>query len=500
MGDSAVGNLSAALSDSRRRGTALEDGERRVSYEELESLIAEERRWLVTSGGERFAVLGDNGTGWAITDLALHLGDMVSVPVPAYFTASQVWHVLDDAGVDAVLAEDNVAARDLLRGWRVVGVSGRTGFTLFRRALDPAQRPSLPPGTAKITYTSGSTGSPKGVCLSARQLELVAQSLAGATSSLEIRRHLCLLPLATLLENVAGILAPLLAGAHSILPATSRSGMSYAGVDPARLLGVVAASRPESLVLVPELLQLLVGAAERGWAVPDSMKFVAVGGASVAPELLERAAAAGLPVYEGYGLSECASVVCLNRPGARRPGSVGRPLPHASLRIDADGELCVSGATMLGYLGDSPIEPGAELRTGDVGEVDEDGYVYVRGRLRNVFITSYGRNVEPEWVEREFAQQPGIRHAMVFGEARPYPVALVSPLDQSLPAAVLQRAVLAANSRLPEYARVRRWAAVPGGFSFDNGLLTANGRLRRPAILERHGGLIDSLYRDEIAS
>jgi acyl-CoA synthetase (AMP-forming)/AMP-acid ligase II len=155
---------------------------------------------------------------------------------------------------------------------------------------------------------------------------------------------------------------------------------------------------------------------------------------------------------------------------------------------------------MLGYLGDPPRGPGAELRTGDLGEIDGEGYVYVRGRRRNVFITSYGRNVEPEWVERELAQQPGVRHVMVFGEARPYAVALVSPLDASVPAGVLQRAVLAANSRLPEYARVRRWASVPGGFAFDNGLLTANGRLRREEILERHGGLIDSLYRDEIAS
>ena len=92
--------------------------------------------------------------------------------------------------------------------------------------------------------------------------------------------------------------------------------------------------------------------------MPPSLKFVAVGGASVAVELLERAAAVGLPVYEGYGLSECASVVCLNTPAARRPGSVGRPLPHARVRVDADGQLMVSGVTMRGYLGDPPRTAG----------------------------------------------------------------------------------------------------------------------------------------------
>jgi long-subunit acyl-CoA synthetase (AMP-forming) len=473
--------------------TALDDGRNAIGYLELAAMVAEEGDWLA-SHGERFALLADNGIGWAIADLALHTRELPCVPLPGFFTAGQVQHALDDAGVDCLLTDDPRRVRQLLDGWHTVGASGRSGFALFRRQLDPALRPALPLGTAKITYTSGSTGQPKGVCLGGTQLDTIARSLAEATRTLDIERHLCLLPLATLLENVAGIYAPLLAEATCLLPPASVTGMSYAGPDAQRLLGCITESEPQSLVLVPELLRLLVAAAERGWRVPQSLQFVAVGGAPVSVELLERAEKARLPVFEGYGLSECASVVCLNRPNARRRGSVGRPLPHARVRIADAGQVMVSGVTMLGYLGQPPRRADEEWATGDLGEIDADGYVYVRGRLRNIYITSLGRNVAPEWVEREIVQQPGIRHAMVHGEAQPYAVALVEPMNEGVTDAEIDRGIAAANARLPEYAQVRHWARAPEPFTFQNGLLTSNGRLRRDAILERHGALLAPLY------
>ena len=471
---------------------ALDDGRRTAGYDELETLTAEEGEWLAASG-ERFALLADNGLGWAVADLAMHRQQLPCVPLPGFFSPAQWRHALNDAGIDCLLTDDPARLGELLAGWRAAGVSKRSGLAMFRRRLDPAARRPLPPGTARITYTSGSTGSPKGVCLSAQQLDAVAQSLALATASLGIERHLCLLPLATLLENIAGIRVPLLAGATCLLPPASTTGMSYAAPQPDRLLGSIAAFRPESLVLVPELLRLLVAATEGGWEVPDSLRFVAVGGAPVSAGLLERAEAVGLPVFEGYGLSECASVVCLNTPEARRRGSVGRPLAHARVRLDDGGQIMVSGVTLLGYLGDDRRDPGSEWATGDLGEVDADGYVYVRGRLGNVFITSLGRNIAPEWVERELTQQPGVRHAMVHGEGRPWSVALVSAAGAGVDDALIEQGIAAANARLPDYARVRHWARVPETFSFENGLLTPNGRLRRREILQRYGELLDGL-------
>jgi long-subunit acyl-CoA synthetase (AMP-forming) len=216
----------------------------------------------------------------------------------------------------------------------------------------------------------------------------------------------------------------------------------------------------------------------------------------VSLELLRQARAAGLPVFQGYGLSECASVVCLNTPTHDRPGSVGRPLPHAKVRIDEHREICVSGATMSGYLG-APGEQGSEIRTGDLGEIDAEGFLYVRGRAKNMFITSMGRNVTPEWVERELTCEPAIAHAMVSGEARPYPVALIST-TAAVPAQTIERSIESANARLPDYAQVRRWARFPETPSVANGLLTSNGRLRRHDIIARHGALLDSLYEHEI--
>ena len=491
-------SLATATSAARSR-VAIDDGHQGVDYERLDELVEEEADWLAASG-ERFALLADNGLGWAIADLALHREMLPSVPLPGFFTPGQIRHALDDAGIDGLLTDDPSRMRDLLPGWRSAGLSGRTGLALFRRQLDASTRPSLPPGTAKVTYTSGSTGAPKGVCLGTAQLDAIARSLARATESLGIERHLCLLPLATLLENIAGIHAPLLAGATCLLPSAEVTGMSYAGPDVSRLLACISSSRPDSVVLVPELLRLLVSAAERGWKVPDSLRFVAVGGASVSVDLLARAESLGLPVFEGYGLSECASVVCLNTPDAQRRGSVGRPLPHARVRVADDGQIMVSGVTLLGYLGEVPRRAGEEWATGDLGEIDADGYVYVRGRIRNVFITSFGRNVAPEWLEREIAQHPGVRHVMVHGEARPYAVAIVSASRESTDDATIDRAIAAANAALPEYAQVRRWLRAPEPFSFDNGLLTSNGRLRRPEIVQRHGDLLDAMYRGGIDS
>jgi long-subunit acyl-CoA synthetase (AMP-forming) len=270
--------------------------------------------------------------------------------------------------------------------------------------------------------------------------------------------------------------------------------MSYGGVDVTKLLGVMTTTQPESLILVPELLQLLVRAVSQGWPAPASLKFMAVGGAVVSALLLEEATALRLPVYQGYGLSECGSVVCLNTPGANRLGSAGKPLPHVRVRCDEHGQIHVRGSAMNGYLGAISESAPEEIATGDLGEIDDDGFLWIKGRLRNVFITSLGRNVSPEWIERELTHETYIRHALAIGEARPFPVALIAPARPDIDSGSIARAVARANTRLPDYARVRRWAVMPEPPTLNNGLLTANGRLRREHVLARFADIIDALY------
>ncbi len=448
-----------------------------ISYARLLEAIAERRGVLEAVGARRVALALDNGPQWALWDLALLAGGQVCVPLPGFFSPTQQMHVLDSAGIDTLIVDPAAASATLFAGFVPVapGILQRT----------PPQLPALPAGTAKITYTSGSTGQPKGVCLSAAAQLAVAHSVAQIGEGGAVERHLGVLPLATLLENIAGLYAGLMAGARvELLPMRTIGFSGGGGFDPARFLQTLHAHRPHSLILLPQMLLALVGAAEQGHALPAGLRFVAVGGGQVSPRLLQRAEALGLPVYEGYGLSECASVVCLNTPSARRIGTVGRPLPHAGVRIGDDGEVQVRGARMLGYLGEAPpdaLAAEAWLGTGDLGHFD-DGFLVLHGRRKHQFITAYGRNVNPEWVEAELVQQGAIAQAWVHGEACPENLAVLVPRRADCSDVELEAAVAAANAGLPDYACAHRWLRAEAPFTLANGLLTANGRLRRAAL------------------
>ncbi len=449
-----------------------------ISYARLLEAIAERRGVLEAVGARRVALALDNGPQWALWDLALLAGGQLCVPLPGFFSPTQQMHVLDSAGIDTLIVDPAAASATLFAGFVPVapGILQRT----------PPQLPALPAGTAKITYTSGSTGQPKGVCLSAAAQLAVAHSVAQIGEGGAVERHLGVLPLATLLENIAGLYAGLMAGARvELLPMRTIGFSGGGGFDPARFLQTLHAHRPHSLILLPQMLLALVGAAEQGHALPAGLRFVAVGGGQVSPRLLQRAEALGLPVYEGYGLSECASVVCLNTPSARRIGTVGRPLPHAGVRIGDDGEVQVRGARMLGYLGEAPpadaLAADAWLGTGDLGHFD-DGFLVLHGRKKHQFITAYGRNVNPEWVEAELVQQGAIAQAWVHGEACPENLAVLVPRRADCSDVELEAAVAAANAGLPDYACAHRWLRAEAPFTLANGLLTANGRLRRAAL------------------
>ena len=443
---------------------------------------------LARTGVRRIASRLDNGPEWLALDLAIRALDAVHIPLPTFFSPAQIAHALAASGAEALILPMGAALPDGFAAHAPHPLDET--LTLLR--LDAAHV-ALPAGTACITYTSGTTGTAKGVCLDAATLLAVAQSLADAAAPLAPKRHLCLMPLSTLLENVAGLYAALLSGAEIAVPPLAEVGYTGAsGLDVPTLIACLHRYRPESAILLPQLLLALVMAAEQGAMLPESLKFLAVGGGRVGPALLARAEAVGLPVYEGYGLSECASVVCLNRPGASRPGSVGRPLPHARVSV-IDGELFVDGMRCLGYLGEDVLSQSV-IATGDLGHIDADGYVHITGRRKHMFITSFGRNVSPEWVESELLQHPVFAQAVVHGEARPFNVAIVWPRGAACDDMALLQALEEVNRGLPDYAQVRDIVRADAPFSFADGLLTSNGRPRRDAILARYRNAVDACY------
>ncbi|MBC9250276.1 long-chain acyl-CoA synthetase [Pseudomonas alcaligenes] len=453
----------------------------RVDYGHLLDEVQQREAVLREAGVAVFALALENGPQALFWDLAALFAGVTCVILPPFFSPAQRAHCLQQSGAGLVLAEETLGAELQACGYRQDGE--------FWRPQQGVAGLSLLPGTAKITYTSGTTGTPKGVCLSGETMLRVARELELVSRAKAPQHYLAVLPLAVLLENL-GIYAALLAGATVSLPSQRQLGISGAsGVDWPRLLGMLMARGAQSLILVPQLLLGLVTAIERGAVPASGFRFIAVGGAKVSPDLLQRAARVGLPVFEGYGLSECASVVCLNRPDASRPGSVGRPLPHVQVRLAEDGEVLVQGSILNGYLGE-PAFTGQWWPTGDIGEFDADGYLYLRGRKKHQFVTSFGRNVNPEWVEAELTQRGVIAQAFVHGESLPRNVALLWPLDPSCPDAMLASSVSAANQSLPDYARVSSWIRLNEPFTPANGLLTANGRPRREAILARYQNLL----------
>lgn len=474
-----------------------------LSYRELAAAIERFGAQLRAAPAGTIGLALDNSPLWAVLDLAcLHAGKPV-IPLPFFFSAEQVAHSIRDAGIDCILTDQPEQYRKLLEA---AGIETGAVFTheLNGQAfadirLRNIAAKTLPAGTIKVTYTSGTTGHPKGVCLSADALQQVASSLLAATRGKTDDRHVSVLPLSTLLENLAGVYVPLLAGASCHLLPLAEVGLSGStGLDVKKMLAALIQCKATTTILTPQLLHAMVAAVEAGHPAPQQLRFVAVGGAPVAPRLLQRAEKLGLPVFEGYGLSECASVVALNTEGARRIGSVGKPLPHAQVKFAEDGEILVAGATLLGYTGDAPLQPNEFWPTGDTGHLDEEGFLHLTGRKKNIFITSFGRNVSPEWVERELTLHPAIAQAAVFGEARPWNVAVIVPRGATAEAlAAVNQAIEEANRVLPDYAQVKRWLPAQAPFLPQNGQLTANGRLKRAAIWQLYQTSIEQLYREK---
>jgi long-subunit acyl-CoA synthetase (AMP-forming) len=420
-------------------------------------------------------ILAPNGLGWVIAQLACAFAGKIVVPLPTFFSPAQLGHVVRDASIELILTSEQTAALAVRSGLptHVIDIH-RVGTGL----------PDVIDGFGQIIYTSGSTGQPKGVRHQSGQIAWSAGALASATAASATDSYLSVLPLPLLLETICSIFIPASLGAyvHFDTGLAERVGRG----DAAGIAKSFEIHRPTTSVLVPQLLKRWVAELQAvSQTAPSSLRFVAVGGAPVPTQVADSAWSLGIPVHEGYGLSECCSVVAVNRPKERRPGTVGHPLSGLSLSID-DGEIVVDGPSITdGYLGQGPAT--GPWRTGDLGAIDRDGFLTVHGRKDSLLVTSFGRNVSPEWIETMLLADPRIALCTVTGHGEPHLTALLIPVPQG--AAWFAKATRTDILQLlsdrcsdaPDYAVPRDFVVVSLEQALNNQLLS-NGRPVRKEI------------------
>jgi long-subunit acyl-CoA synthetase (AMP-forming) len=456
----------------RGNNIAIDDGSGSLTHRQLRDAVhnfAERLR----GAPEVVGILAPNGREWAVAQLGAALAGKTVVPLPGFFSASQLAHIAADASIDVILATG--ATREAAR-------SSGLAVTEIEIDTQSAETRKITPGYTQIIYTSGSTGTPKGVRHCGGQIASIVSALASAIQATPDDSYLSVLPLAMLLETVSAIFVPAFVGGF-----VQFDGALADAVGSGNASGIANAFeryQPTVSVLVPQLLNAwMLQLRGAGKAAPSSLRFVAVGGAPVSARAAETAWTMGIPVHEGYGLSECCSVVSLNRPGERRAGTVGRPLEALQVRID-DGEIVVDGPTVMdGYLGRG--QASRPWRTADLGSISEDGYLVIHGRKDNLIVNAYGRNISPEWIEMALCADPRVAMAGIGGHGQPALSAVLIPsgLGAAWFSAASERDVLDLVVRccagLPAYAVPQSVIVLPIEEAMKIRLISHDGTLVR---------------------
>jgi len=368
------------------------DGWQELTYEQLDRRSARIRDWLRAHGagpGDRVGIMGQSGIVVPL-DPRLTTDELSQIWASSTPTALIVDRRLGGAAattferlrlVPAVLVVDDISAGN--------GAVGNDAATIDVDTSFPMERPAL------AAWTSGTTGAAKGVVLTFANLDYVVTQSMAVQGSAADDRWLSVLPLCHMLELSCGLLPSLRSGATFCF---ARSLMPREVVEAMRQRGATR------MVVVPLVLRLLHDELASQPAVAGGVDALFSGGAPLARDLITSYADIGIPVYQGYGLTELAPVVAMNFAGHDRPGSVGRPLPGADVRIEEEEILVRSPGLMAGYWLDDDltrtvIDADGWFHTGDLGEIDAEGYLYVTGRAKNVIVLESGKKVHPEEVE-----------------------------------------------------------------------------------------------------
>jgi long-chain acyl-CoA synthetase len=545
--------------DSEAWWTRENDAWTRITWRQADRRVREIAHGLLAQGirpGDRVAILSATRFEWLLADLAIGAVGAATTAVFPTTGPDELAFVLEDAAVAAVFCDtaERLAALRAIRdriptvrnvftfdggvpadGWSsgiaVLQAAGREAEYRAPTAIDEAIAAITPDALASLIYTSGTTGRPKGVMHDHDAWIYEAEAIESLGLVTPADRHYLFLPLAHVFARVLAI-------------TSIRLGIPTAiDTDPARFATAMQEVRPTFFAGVPRVFEKIADRVrERStaarWAVDQPLRkgvrgqlqrwaieravgrplrealggrlrFAISGAAPLSPAVGGVLAAAGIPILEGYGLTESGAASCVNRLDDWRIGSVGPPLPGCDLRLAEDGEIELkSRGVMRGYWGrpaDTATVLGMDgwLRTGDLGELDR-GHLRITGRKKDILVTSGGKKVAPRVVEAEVERHPLIHTAILLGEGRPYCVALLGldpsvlgdrePTETSV-SAELAAAVREANKTLAPWETVKRFAILPELPSESAGTLTPSGKLRRHVVAEKYAALIDELYR-----
>ncbi len=565
-----------------------DDEWQRLSWAELGRIVREIAGGLIHLGiqpGDRVAILSNTRPEWVYADFGALFTGAVVIPVYQANSPEECEYVLAHSAARVVLCEDEsqVAKVDQIRERlpaleHVVAFEQASPQTISLSELqelgaahvdevDARASAIEPRHLCTIPYTSGTTGPPKG-CMITHGNAIANCRMAGRVTTLGQDASVFLfLPLAHAMTRAAVIYA-----------IDQDAELIFWRKDMQRLFQDLAETKPTLVLSAPALFEKFYGKATaaaheagalKGWVFDRSiatavkaraaeregrspglgalvgrrlanrlvlervrnlfggrLRLALSGAAPIASEILDFFDACGVPIIEGYGMTESTAMTTCNRPGSQRFGTVGQVVEPAEVKIAQDGELLMRGPHIFnGYYRDETATEATLkdgwLHSGDIGAVDADGFVTITGRKKDILITSSGKNVSPSNIENLLRQSRWISHAVAFGDRCPYIVAVLTldpeeagALAQHLGVATdldtlathpavqaeLQRFVDTVNVGLARVEQVRRFAVLEGNLTVDNGELTPTMKVRRSVVKERHEDVIASLYEPRLTS
>lgn len=534
--------------------------------------------------GERLAIALPNSTDWVCFDIAaLSLG-LIVVPLYLHDSAANMAFILTNSAARGLIVDTEARWRSLLHHWpeftdlKYVWIRdglgpnsndlARPGLEALADVLDhdgvsESWIGPKPDDIATIIYTSGTTGRPKGAMLTHRAILWNASMTAQVVPLRSDDRFLSCLPLAHAFERTVGYYLPMLGGSEVVYARSIEAlGDDLRSQSPTVFLGVPRLYERASIAIQakaqrnPIKFLLLRTTARLGWARMEAqqsgqpephglqrlvwrcldrwvgaqvrlafgghLRVAVSGGAPLPLDVAQFLIGLGIPLVEGYGLTEAGPVVTANKVGAYVPGSVGRPLEGIELEISSRGELLVrSPSLMEGYWRDEALTAGAIdahgwLHTGDAAQI-EDGRVIIRSRLKELLVLSTGEKVAPAEIEAAILRDPLFEQALVVGDGRPFVVAVLSLSTEGrqkyagdrratasgtseVSASAILRRLQTDLHQLPEHALVRAVHLTLDRWTVENGMLTPTLKVRRARVADKYKDEIDRLYREAVTS